>query len=65
MWLDGVKRYKKTLVQKGVDLAGYNSDESVMDIHDLLKVLKIDSINLFGGSYSGGLMMAVLQKDPR
>jgi hypothetical protein len=36
----------------------------VSDIHDLLKVLKIDSVNLVGGSYSGGLMLAVLQKDP-
>jgi len=64
MWIEGVKRYKKKLEQKGIDLAGYNSDETVADIMDLLTVLHIDSVNLFGGSYSGGLMMAVLQKDP-
>jgi pimeloyl-ACP methyl ester carboxylesterase len=64
MWIEGVKRYKKKLEQKGIDLAGYNSDETVADIRDLLTVLKIDSVNLMGGSYSGGLMMAVLQKDP-
>lgn len=64
MILEGVKRYKKKLEQRGIDLAGYNSDETVADIHDLLKVLQIDSVNLMGGSYSGGLMMAVLQKDP-
>lgn len=64
MTIEGVKRYKKTLEKKGIDLAGYNSDETVADIHDLLKVLQIDSVNLMGGSYSGGLMMAVLQKDP-
>ena len=64
MWVQGVKHYKKKLEQKGVDLAGYNSDETVADIKDLLSILRIDSVNLFGGSYSGGLMMAVLQKDP-
>ncbi len=64
MVIEGVKRYKKRLEDKGIDLSGYNSDETVSDIHDLLSVLKIDSVNLFGGSYSGGLMLAVLQKDP-
>jgi pimeloyl-ACP methyl ester carboxylesterase len=64
MWLEGIKRYKKKLEKKGIDLAGYNTDETVADIIDLLKVLKIDSVNLIGGSYSGGLMLAVLKKDP-
>jgi pimeloyl-ACP methyl ester carboxylesterase len=64
MVLVGTKRLKKALQAKGIDLAGYNTDETVADIHDLLKVLKIDSVNLIGGSYSGGLMLAVLQKDP-
>ncbi|MFT3822611.1 MAG: alpha/beta fold hydrolase [Chitinophagaceae bacterium] len=64
MVLEGTKRYKKALLAKGIDLAGYNTDETVADIHDLLKLLHIDSVNLLGGSYSGGLMMAVLQKDP-
>ncbi|WP_420148720.1 alpha/beta fold hydrolase [Spirosoma sp.] len=60
----GVKRYKKALESKGIDLAGYNTDETVSDIHDLLATLRIDSVNLTGGSYSGGLMTAVLQRDP-
>jgi pimeloyl-ACP methyl ester carboxylesterase len=64
MVLEGTKRYKKSLEAKGIDLAGYNTDETVSDIHDLLKTLAIDSVNLLGGSYSGGLMLAVLQKDP-
>jgi pimeloyl-ACP methyl ester carboxylesterase len=62
--LAGVKRVKKTLQKRGIDLAGYNTDATVADIHDLLALLRIDSVNLFGGSYSGGLMLAVLQKDP-
>lgn len=62
--IEALKRYKAKLVKKGVDLAGYNSDETVRDIHDLLTVLQIDSVNLMGGSYSGGLMLAVLQYKP-
>lgn len=64
MVLVGVRRYKKALEARGIDLSGYNTDETVNDIHDLLKALKIDSVNLMGGSYSGGLMLAVLAKDP-
>jgi pimeloyl-ACP methyl ester carboxylesterase len=53
-----------TKTAKGVDLSGYNTDETVSDIHDLLTSLHIDSVNLYGISYSGGLMLAVLQRDP-
>ncbi|NIG54064.1 alpha/beta fold hydrolase [Chitinophaga sp. Cy-1792] len=63
MMLEGVKRYRKGLEAKGIDLEAYNTDESVADIHDFLTALKIDSVNLFGISYSGGLMMAVLKED--
>lgn len=64
MTIVGVKRYKKSLEKDGIDLSGYNTDETVADIHDLLSLLNIDSVNLYGGSYSGGLMLAVLQKNP-
>jgi len=64
MVIVGIQRYRKKLEARGIDLSGYNSDETVADIDDLLRALEIDSVNLFGGSYSGGLMMAVLQKDP-
>jgi pimeloyl-ACP methyl ester carboxylesterase len=64
MMLEGVKRYKIALEARGIDLSGYNTDETVADIHDLLTALHIDSVNLWGGSYSGGLMLAVLQKGP-
>jgi pimeloyl-ACP methyl ester carboxylesterase len=64
MMIVGVKRYKQSLELKGIDLSGYNTDETVSDIHDLLTTLHIDSVNLTGGSYSGGLMLAVLQRDP-
>ena len=64
MVIMGIKKYRQTLEARGVDLTGYNSDESIADMDDLLATLKIDSVNLLGGSYSGGLMMGLLQKDP-
>lgn len=51
-------------MHQGIDLSAYNTDESAADIEDLRRLLKIDSLNLMGISYSGGLMMAVLQKYP-
>ena len=63
MVIEGVKRFRKSLEAKGIDLTGYNTDETVEDIHDLLVALQIDSVNLLGGSYSGGLMMQVLRRD--
>jgi pimeloyl-ACP methyl ester carboxylesterase len=64
MVLVGVQRFKKALQSKGIDLSGYNTDETVADIDDLLIALHIDSVNLLGVSYSGGLMLDVLRKDP-
>jgi pimeloyl-ACP methyl ester carboxylesterase len=60
-----VIRYcRAKLTQQGIDLSAYNTDESAADIEDLRRLLHIDSLNLLGISYSGGLMMAVLQKYP-
>jgi pimeloyl-ACP methyl ester carboxylesterase len=61
MYIVGAKLYKKKLEERGIDLSGYNTDETVADIHDLLRLLRIDSINLLGVSYSGGLMCLVLK----
>jgi pimeloyl-ACP methyl ester carboxylesterase len=65
MMLVGTRRFKTSLEAKGIDLAGYNTDATVDDIDDLLIALNIDSVNLIGGSYSGGLLLDVLKKDPR
>jgi pimeloyl-ACP methyl ester carboxylesterase len=64
MVLVGIQRFKKAIQSKGIDLSGYNTDETVADIDDLLIALHIDSVNLLGVSYSGGLMLDVLRKDP-
>jgi len=59
-----IRQCRTKLTQQGIDLSAYNTDESAADIEDLRRLLHIDSLNLLGISYSGGLMMAVLQKYP-
>lgn len=60
-----VRQCREKLIKEGIDLSAYNTDESATDIEDLRRLLHIDSLNLMGISYSGGLMMAVLQKYPQ
>lgn len=62
--LASVRQCREKLTREGIDLSAYNTDESAADIEDLRRLLHIDSLNLMGISYSGGLMMAVLQKYP-
>ena len=63
--LEAVGKCRQKLIGQGVDLSCYNTDESAADIEDLRRLLQIDSLNLMGISYSGGLLMAVLQKYPQ
>ena len=62
--LSSVRQCREKLIKEGIDLSAYNTDESAADIEDLRRLLHIDSLNLMGISYSGGLMMTVLQKYP-
>ncbi|MFN3852046.1 MAG: alpha/beta fold hydrolase [Spirosomataceae bacterium] len=61
---DAVLKCRKRLIDSGVDLTGYNTEESTDDLNDLINALKLDSVNLIGMSYSGGLMPNVLRKYP-
>jgi pimeloyl-ACP methyl ester carboxylesterase len=63
--LQQVKKCRKALIAKGVDLDAYNTIENAADIEDLRRALNIDSINLVGISYSGGLMMTVMRNFPQ
>jgi len=65
MILQGVKACRKRLAGKGIDLDAYNTIENAADIEDLRRALNIDSINLIGISYSGGLMMTVMRNYPQ
>jgi pimeloyl-ACP methyl ester carboxylesterase len=64
MVLQQVKKCHKALTTKGIDLNAYNTIENADDIEDLRRALHIDSINLIGISYSGGLMMTIMRNFP-
>ena len=65
MLLQAIKTCRKRLVGEGIDLDAYNTIENAADIEDLRRALNIDSINLVGISYSGGLMMTVMRNFPQ
>ena len=59
-----VRRCRKNLTSQGIDLSAYTTQESAEDVNDLRRALGLDSLNLLGISYSGGLMLAVLRAHP-
>jgi pimeloyl-ACP methyl ester carboxylesterase len=59
-----VTNCRKKFVAQGIDLSAYTTIESAADINDLRKALKIESLTLFGLSYSGSLMMTVARNHP-
>lgn len=62
--LIAVKQCRQRLAAQGIDLSAYNTIESAADINDLRRALKVDSLTLFGISYSGGLMLTVARNHP-
>jgi pimeloyl-ACP methyl ester carboxylesterase len=62
--LTAVQQCRNRFVNNGVDLSAYNTIESAEDINDLRLALNIDSLNLVGISYSGGLMLAMARIHP-
>lgn len=64
MVIEATKKCRKELTASGIDLDAYNTIENAADIEDLRRTLNIDSINLVGISYSGGLMMTVMRNFP-
>lgn len=62
--LAAVEKCRKKLTANGIDLSSYTTIESAEDINDLRIALKLDSLNLIGLSYSGGLMMTVARNHP-
>lgn len=59
-----VTRCRQRLIAQGIDLSAYTTIESAADINDLRIALGIDSLNLSGISYSGGLMLTVARNHP-
>jgi len=59
-----VAQCRKKFAGEGIDLSAYNTTESAEDINDLRLALQIDSLNLVGISYSGGLMLTMAINHP-
>lgn len=62
--LIAVKQCRERYVKQGIDLSSYNTIESAADINDLRLALQLGKLNLFGISYSGGLMLTVAKNYP-
>jgi len=60
-----VQQCRKRLSAQGINLSSYNTIESAADINDLRQLLNIQFLNLFGISYSGGLMLTVARNHPQ
>lgn len=65
MIVQEAKNCSKKLIADGNDLSAYNTIENAADIEDLRRALHIDSINLVGISYSGGLMLTLVRNYPQ
>ncbi|MCG2612949.1 alpha/beta hydrolase [Terrimonas sp. NA20] len=62
--LIAIRQCRKEFTSRGIDLSSYTTIESAADINDLRIGLGIDSLNLVGISYSGGLMLTVARNHP-
>ncbi|MGI4760532.1 MAG: alpha/beta fold hydrolase [Janthinobacterium lividum] len=62
--LAAVRQCRQRFSRQGIDLAAYTTLESAEDINDLRLALRLDSLNLIGISYSGGLMLTVARTHP-
>ncbi len=64
MELDTALRCRDTLVQEGVQVAGYHSAASAADLHDLRVALGYAQWNLFGISYGTRLALTAMRDYP-
>ena len=52
------------LVDRGINLAAYNSSENAADVNDLRAALGYDQVNLYGVSYGARLALTVMRDFP-
>ena len=62
--VDAAKNCRERLVDKGIDLNGYNTRESAADIAELIKVLDIKQYNLLTLSYSTKIAQVLMRDYP-
>ncbi|MEL6987055.1 MAG: hypothetical protein AAGK97_04420, partial [Bacteroidota bacterium] len=61
LFSEAAKLCRNRLIQKGVDLNGYNTNEIAADINDLVNVLGIQEYNLLTISYSTKIAQVLLR----
>ncbi len=62
--LDAMQRCVASLEERGIDIAGFNSNESADDVAGLATALGYERVNLLGWSYGSHLAMAVMRRHP-
>jgi pimeloyl-ACP methyl ester carboxylesterase len=63
-YLGAVRDCRERLVDEGIDLSLYNTDESAADVEALRVALGYDQWNLFGTSYGTSLVQTVVRDYP-
>ena len=56
---------KKIILQKNMDLSGYNSRENAADFEALRKFLGYEQWNIYGGSYGSRLGLTIMRDYPK
>lgn len=64
LFINAAKACRNRLIEEGVDLNGYNTNEIAADIEDLRKVLGIEKYNLLTISYSTKIAQVLLRDYP-
>lgn len=59
------KQCQKKIQTAGIDLTAYNSRESAADIADLLRLMKMQPINIYGVSYGTRLALTFMRDYPQ
>lgn len=62
--IEAAKKLKERLVAEGIDPTAYTTRDIAADIEDLRQALGIDSLNLYGVSYSCKIMLEVIRRYP-
>jgi pimeloyl-ACP methyl ester carboxylesterase len=60
--LDRCRECAEHWTRQGVDLAGYNTNESADDLEDLRRALNAEKINLLAGSYGTHLALTAIRR---
>ncbi len=62
--IDAMRRCVSGLAGRGIDIAGFNAQESADDVADLARALGYPRVNLLGWSYGTHLAVSVMRRHP-